>query len=183
MACEADAYIYVLYRQADGQVFQVFPNSQQPNNRVKARQAVQIPAADDTFRWVVVRPFGKESIKVLASKEPLADLSDPAMRAKFFNPMAAKSLKGIQLELGKPAASGPRMASRSRPMPATTPTNGPARNASGCSSAWASTSTFARTQKRQDGKTVTVYQPSHRDGRGCWPAFWRRWANSARRGS
>ena len=79
-ASEADAYIYVLYKQADGKVFQIFPNSTQPDNLVKARQAVQIPGKDDMFRWIVGPPFGKEIIKVIASKEKLSELSDPAMR-------------------------------------------------------------------------------------------------------
>lgn len=101
VSSEADAYLYVLYKQADGKVFQIFPNSVQTSNQVKARQAVQIPATDDLFRWVVGEPFGKEVIKVIASKQPLDELSDPAMRAKFFNPVSAKNLKGIELELGK----------------------------------------------------------------------------------
>ena len=32
---EADGFAYVLYKQADGKVFQVFPNSGQAENRVK----------------------------------------------------------------------------------------------------------------------------------------------------
>src|SRR5687768_16546251 len=37
---EQDAYLYVIYQQADGQAFQIFPNSKQKDNRVKAGQAV-----------------------------------------------------------------------------------------------------------------------------------------------
>ena len=105
VACEADAYLYVLYKQADDKVFQIFPNSSQAENKVKARQAVQIPATNDLFRWVVDAPFGKEIIKVIASREPLTDLSDPAMRAKFFNPVSVNNIKGIELELGKEPTS------------------------------------------------------------------------------
>ena len=79
-ASEADAYIYVLYKQADGKVFQIFPNATQPNNLVRARQTVQIPGKDDMFRWIIGPPFGKEYVKVIASKEKLSELSDPAMR-------------------------------------------------------------------------------------------------------
>jgi hypothetical protein len=100
-ASEADAYVYVLYKQADGKVFQIFPNSSQPDNLVKARQAVQIPAKDDLFRWVIGPPFGKEYIKVIASKEKLSELSDPAMRQGQFNPVSSTQVKGIELELGK----------------------------------------------------------------------------------
>jgi hypothetical protein len=101
VASEADAYVYVLYRQADGKVFLIFPNSTQPVGRLRARQAAQIPAADDLFRWSVAPPLGKEIIKVIASKEPLEELADPAFREKFFNAVPQKNLKGIELELGK----------------------------------------------------------------------------------
>src|SRR5437870_2751263 len=37
---EIDAYVYVVYQQADGQTFQIFPNSRQRDNRLKARQEV-----------------------------------------------------------------------------------------------------------------------------------------------
>ncbi len=93
--------MYVLYKRADGQIFQIFPNDEQSQNRVPARQTVQIPAAEnDLFRWVVGSPFGKETIKVLAAKEPLEGLSDPALREKFFNRLSPAQTKGIALELG-----------------------------------------------------------------------------------
>jgi hypothetical protein len=50
VAAEVDAYLYVLYQQADGRVFQIFPNVHQPDNRVPARQTVEIPGKDDAFR-------------------------------------------------------------------------------------------------------------------------------------
>jgi hypothetical protein len=101
VASEADAYVYVLYKQADGKVFQIFPNSVQTNNRVKARQIIQIPATEDRFRWEIGPPFGKEVVKVVASKEPLEALSGPTLRAKFFNPVTPQQVKGLRLELGK----------------------------------------------------------------------------------
>ena len=101
VASEADAYLYVLYKQADGKVFQIFPNSVQSQNRVRARQAVQIPDSDDTFRWVIGPPFGTEYVKVIASKEPLEGMSDPAMRAKFFNPVSGRNIKGIEARIGQ----------------------------------------------------------------------------------
>ncbi|QDU25099.1 Caspase domain protein [Anatilimnocola aggregata] len=97
---EEDAYLYVLYQQADGQVFQVFPNQIQTDNRVKARQAVRVPAETDLFRWVVGKPFGKEIIKVLATKEPVDVLSQPELLKGRFNPVSKQALKGVELELG-----------------------------------------------------------------------------------
>jgi hypothetical protein len=100
VASEVDAYLYVLYQQADGRVFQIFPNDHQPDNRVPARRTVEIPAKDDPFRWSIGPPFGVEAIKVIASRRPVDILSDPALRQGRFNPVAGRQLKGIELELG-----------------------------------------------------------------------------------
>jgi hypothetical protein len=64
---EVDAYGYVLYRQADGKVYQIFPNSIQRDNRLHARQTVAIPGGDDLFRWRIAPPFGRETVKFIAS--------------------------------------------------------------------------------------------------------------------
>lgn len=96
---EVDAYVYVVYKQADGKAFQIFPNALQNDNRVQAGQAVQIPASDDPFRWQIGPPFGKEVVKVFASKEPLKGLSDPSLRAERFNPVSAKQVIGVAKEL------------------------------------------------------------------------------------
>ncbi|WP_254508865.1 DUF4384 domain-containing protein [Anatilimnocola floriformis] len=98
---EEDAYVYVLYQQADGQVFQIFPNKIQKNNLVKAREAVRVPAESDLFRWVVGKPFGKECVKVIATKEPVDVLSQPELLKGRFNPVSKQALKGIEVELGK----------------------------------------------------------------------------------
>jgi hypothetical protein len=100
VASEVDAYLYVLYQQADGRVFQIFPNAHQPDNRVPARRTVEIPAKDDPFRWPIGPPFGDEVVKVIASQRPIDVLADPALRQGRSNPVAGRQLKGIELELG-----------------------------------------------------------------------------------
>lgn len=99
--CEADAYVYVMYEQADGKKFQIFPNSGQPDNRVAGGKEVRIPAKGDLFRWTVTPPFGKEKVVVIASKKPLESLSRPEQTAKAFNAISDKDVKGAALELGK----------------------------------------------------------------------------------
>ncbi len=165
VASEADAYVYVLYRQADGQIFQVFPNNTRPNNRLRARQAEQIPGSDDLFRWVVGAPFGKETIKVLASKEPLTELSDPTMRAKFFNPLASSSLKGIQLELGKASQTWAEDCVEITTYAASDPQEQSAGRRVGLFVGVGQYEYISRTQTDADGKKSTVYQPNHRDAR------------------
>lgn len=77
--CEIDAFLYVLYTQADGQTYVVFPNSAHPDNRVKAKETVELPGKD-AFRWTVGAPFGKESMKVVASRVRIPAFDKPEMR-------------------------------------------------------------------------------------------------------
>lgn len=165
VACEADAYVYVLYKQADGEIFQIFPNSEQPDNRVKARQAVQIPAPQDLFRWVIGPPFGKELFKVIASKEPLEAISDPAMRQKFFNPVSRQQVKGVEMELGKE-----QFAWAEDTVEITTYPRGHAIDASqgrryGLFIGVGDYEFIAKKTKRPDGKEENEPLPCHRDAR------------------
>jgi len=90
---EVEAYVYVLYEQADGKIFQIFPNNIQPENKIAANKSVEIGAGDDLFRWVVGAPFGKEIVKVIASKKPIDALSTKELRAKRLNPVSKALLK------------------------------------------------------------------------------------------
>lgn len=101
VASEEDAYLYVLYQQADGKIYQVFPNKFQPDNLVQARQTVRVPAETDLFRWTVSGPFGKELIKVIATKEPVDVLSQVELIKERFNPVSEQVMKGIEVELGE----------------------------------------------------------------------------------
>lgn len=99
--CEIDAYVYVVYRQADGKTYQIFPNSAQSDNRVKAGVETPIPASDDLFRWEVGAPFGKETVKVIASRKPLDSLADASLRKSMFNPVSGELIKEVRQELSR----------------------------------------------------------------------------------
>ena len=70
---ERDAYLYVLYRQANGETALIFPNGLQPDNQVKAKTPVVLPPAGDVV-YRVQPPLGDESLQVLAVEKPLAEL-------------------------------------------------------------------------------------------------------------
>jgi hypothetical protein len=165
VATEADAYVYVLYKQADGEVFQIFPNVNRPNNRLQARQAVEIPGPEDLFTWVVGAPFGKEYIKAIASREPLAGLSDPATRQKFFNPISSGHLKGIQLELGKEEQNWAEDSVEINTYQAQNQDAAPGARRFGLFLGIGHYQYISRTQKSSDGKQKTIYEPGHRDAR------------------
>jgi hypothetical protein len=97
---EEDAYLYVIYQQADGRIYQIFPNSVERQNRVRAKEKIQVPDANDLYRWIVGPPFGKEVVKLIASKKPIQPLADPALRQGRFNPISAPRLLDTKEELG-----------------------------------------------------------------------------------
>ncbi len=96
---EQDAYLYILYEQADGKMFQIYPNEHQKNNRVKAKTPVQVPASADLFRWEVGPPFGKEVVKVIASKNPIERLSRADLKQAQFNPISRAGVKEAAQEV------------------------------------------------------------------------------------
>jgi hypothetical protein len=102
--CEEDAFLYVLYQQADGKIFQIFPNSGQPDNKIKAMTDVKLPSLDDGFRWIIGAPLGKEVIKVIASKVPVDALSLPNLKVGRFNPVTIEQFQGAGQQLGKAPA-------------------------------------------------------------------------------
>jgi hypothetical protein len=103
--CEQDAYLYILYQQADGKIFQIFPNKGQPDNMIKAMQDVQVPELDDGFRWVVRAPLGEEVVKVIASKKPIDALSLPGLKEGRFNPISQVQLDAAGQQVGKESAN------------------------------------------------------------------------------
>jgi len=99
VCCEVDAYIYVLYQQADGKVFQIFPNEGQKDNRVAAKQEITIPGTEDFFRWEIGPPFGKELVKVIACRQPVKGLSSEELQRERFNVVPKGAVKTTVAEL------------------------------------------------------------------------------------
>jgi hypothetical protein len=73
-AAEREARLYLLYHQADGRCALLFPNPARLDNRVPARQAVQVPGPGEPFRFRIGPPFGVEVLQVLASARPVDEL-------------------------------------------------------------------------------------------------------------
>ncbi len=72
---EREAYLYLLYHQADGSSLLLFPNEARPDGRVAARRAVLVPAAGEDFRFRVTAPFGVEVLQVVASLKPIQEFN------------------------------------------------------------------------------------------------------------
>ncbi len=96
---EIDAYAYVLYQPAQGKLYQIFPNRVQPDNKLKAKQPTKVPGGDDLFRFQVGKPFGAERLWVIASREPVDVLADPALQGERFNAVSNAQLEEALAEL------------------------------------------------------------------------------------
>lgn len=71
-----DAYITVFNVGPSGKVTQLFPNAFQTANKVKAGEAVEIPAAASGAQIRVTGPVGAELIKVIATSKPVTVIPD-----------------------------------------------------------------------------------------------------------
>lgn len=72
---EADAYLYLLYHQADGSTLLLYPNEAARENRVPAGTRVRVPAEGSSFRFRIQPPFGDEVLQILATREPAPELA------------------------------------------------------------------------------------------------------------
>ena len=67
-----DAYVTVLNVDPTGQTTQLFPNPYQPDNFVRAHQAMEVPDRTSRSQIVVTGTVGDELLKVVASTSPVS---------------------------------------------------------------------------------------------------------------
>lgn len=67
------AYLYIFYRDASGQLFQLLPGNAQAEHFFEAGFYIPFPQKNSAFEFEVQAPFGQESLWVFASeKEQIA---------------------------------------------------------------------------------------------------------------
>ena len=81
---EREAYLYLIYHQADGVSLLLFPNLAQKSNRVAAGKPMIIPSSEKDSRIRIQAPFGREVLQVLATTEPMAELDSLVGRSDQF---------------------------------------------------------------------------------------------------
>lgn len=82
-----DAYVWVFDTGTSGKVHQIFPNSYESDNFMRAGNPVAIPHPESEYQFVVSHPKGTELLTVIASRDsaPLAqDLIDRETQAGPF---------------------------------------------------------------------------------------------------
>lgn len=72
---DRDAYLLMIYEDANHNLVQVIPNRHRNNNFYKNGLFIAVPNRDDPFRFVVKPPFGQETLWVFASSRPLPTLA------------------------------------------------------------------------------------------------------------
>ena len=73
---ERDAYLYVIYYQADGRSLLLFPNAIERANRVAAGKPLVVPASEKDLRMRIQAPYGAEVLQVLATIDPVQELNE-----------------------------------------------------------------------------------------------------------
>lgn len=102
---EREAYLYLLYHQADGTSLLLFPNEARSDNRVAARKWVAVPDAGEEFRFRVSAPFGTEVLQVVASLSPLDELDGLVQKSGRAYPVSQEVISRLHERLSSDLSS------------------------------------------------------------------------------
>ena len=102
---ERDAYLYLIYHQADGKSLLLFPNEAHIANYVGAQKWVTIPGKDQEFRFRVSAPFGTEVLQVLATLNPAPELDALVSKTGRAAPVAQEVINALHARLSKDLSS------------------------------------------------------------------------------
>ncbi len=95
-------YLYLLYCDAEENVYAVFPNQYQKSNRIEANQKIVVPAAGSNFRFRITNPFGSEILKAIVTDEPVKAAGLPDLTKSDATQLDADTLraafKGMTVE-------------------------------------------------------------------------------------
>ncbi|MGD9724000.1 MAG: DUF4384 domain-containing protein [Pirellulales bacterium] len=101
---ERESHVYLIYHQADKTAWLVFPNKGRPNNLLKAKEQVAIPAPGEPYRFRVRAPFGDEALQVLCSTKPIAELDGLDTSAGTAPQVSAELVNTLQARIAKQPA-------------------------------------------------------------------------------
>jgi len=74
VSSDHDAYLLLIYQNADGRMFQIFPNLHSGNGYFTAEEYLSIPPRNANYEFNVSPPFGEENIWLFASDKPFSKL-------------------------------------------------------------------------------------------------------------
>ena len=74
ISLDRDAYVLMIYEDAEHNLLQIIPNRYRQSNRYDTGLFISVPNRDEPFEFVVSPPFGKETVWVFASEQSFAEL-------------------------------------------------------------------------------------------------------------
>lgn len=98
---ERPGYLYLLYLNAEGKTSCLFPNRYQADNRIPAKQAVQVPGPGANFRIRIQRPVGREVLKAVVATRPLSaeELRVESLNEGVATPLSEMGVRAAVVEL------------------------------------------------------------------------------------
>ena len=77
-------YVYLFYKTVEKELFLLFPNKVNQENRINSRQTLAIPPdAGAGYKFTIGKPYGKESFIAVVSSEEL-DFPDPRAQTRLY---------------------------------------------------------------------------------------------------
>ncbi len=74
LSLEREGYVYLFYRDTEGNLLQLLPNAEMSNHWYPRGNRMPFPALEDPIDYVIVPPFGEERLLVFVSDNPRIDL-------------------------------------------------------------------------------------------------------------
>lgn len=81
-----DGYLYLFYKNAQGDVSLLYPNQFHPDNRIQKRKAVAVPEEGSNFQMRVTSPFGEEQLLAVVCKNQVEEFETKDL-GSFFTPV------------------------------------------------------------------------------------------------
>jgi metacaspase-1 len=92
-----DCYLRLYVINADQEVTQLFPNKWQQDHFIRGGEDVRIPGENARFRLRMTEPFGRETLKAVASTAPFEDLQGVNWKAAPFLEYGRMGLSEINM--------------------------------------------------------------------------------------
>jgi hypothetical protein len=87
------SYLRLYYIDADNNIIQIFPNAYHRQDRLRAGEALPIPAPGYGFHFAVTPPFGVEQIAAIVSNAPFPEMAGQALNGG--RKLLATSMRGL----------------------------------------------------------------------------------------
>jgi hypothetical protein len=96
VSLDRDAYILIIYQDAEGNTIQIYPNRQDDSGFQKADLFANVLGEEASYEFIVGKPFGREQVWAFAASEPFPKIPGttikPGLRLLQYQPEAVFEL-------------------------------------------------------------------------------------------